>query len=161
MTCVECGNESTYWLCSNACAQRHMKAGQRRNCAVCSYDPQTKRVGTLQTNRICLRCRAMPENAEWIRGRKEQPDRIIDRRLEQFQRWRDEQGVPLAELTPRYRRIAQLVLERERVPYAYVDKQGRKRGVRYRWQAYTIRRIAEVEGCSRKEVEEVIASIEK
>ena len=161
MTCVECGAESTYWLCSNACAQGHLDTGLQRNCSVCSYDPKTKQLGTLATNRICRRCQAAPENADWIRGRKEQPDRIIDKRLEQFQRWRDQQDAPLAELTPRYRRIAQLVLERERVAYVYIDKRGRRRGVRHRWQAYTIRRIAQVEGCSKREVEDVIASIER
>lgn len=160
MTCVECGATASYWLCSNECARRHFEAMKAQECAICSYDPQTKRFGTLATNRICERCRAAPENADWVRGRKEQPDRHIEKRTDSFRRWRDEQDDAPAELTPRYRRIVQLVVEGERVPYVYVDRHGRRRGLRYRRRPYTLRRIAEIEGCSIWDVKAVIASIE-
>jgi hypothetical protein len=160
MTCVVCGVEGTYWLCSNGCARRHFESGQARDCAICSYDVTTRRLGTLTTQHICESCRRAPENADWVRARKEEPDRHIDRRIEQFRRWRDEQGDALAELTPRYRRIAQLVLEGERVPYTYIDRHGRRRGLRYRRRPYSIRQIAALEGCSKDDVLRVIASIE-
>lgn len=161
MTCVECGKESSYWLCSNDCARRHFDTGMRRNCAICSFDGKTERLGTLATNRICPACQAAPENADWIRARREDPDADIDTRIEERRRWVNEQDRPLPELTPRYRRIAQMVLERERVSYVRIDKRGRRRGIKYRWRAYTIRRIAEIEGCSKREVEETIESIEQ
>lgn len=162
MTCVECGKEATYWLCSNECARRHLDTGRRRNCAVCSFDRKTQRLGTLSTNRICRQCKAAPENAGWFRGRNEdpEPDALVETRLAERLRLLVEQDRPLPEMTPRYMRIVQMVLERKRVSYVFVDKRGRKRGIRYRWQAYTVRRIAELEGCSKREVEEVIDSIE-
>lgn len=159
MTCVVCGNPSTYWLCSNECARRYLDTGHPRDCAICSFDPKTRQLGTLSTNRICRRCRQAPENADWIRGRREEPDDFIETRIEERKRWRNEQDNPLPDLTPRYVQIAKMVLEGERVSYVRTDRQGRRRGIRSRWQPYTSRRIAELVGCTRWDVEAVIKSI--
>ena len=160
MTCVVCGAAATYWLCTNACARVHLAKGRKKQCAICLVDPKTKQVGTIETNRICRKCRKAPENAGWIRGRLEEPDHFVENRLEEHERWLHEQDRPLPELSPRYTRIAQLVIEREPVQQREPGRFRRRRRARRRWRAYSIRRIAEIEGCTKDEVVSVIDSIE-
>jgi hypothetical protein len=57
--------------------------------------------------------------------------------------------------------IARLIVEGERIPYQYRDPQGRSFGVRYRFRAYTVRRLAKQLGCAPALVQRVIESIEK
>jgi len=161
MKCVECGAEASYWLCSNGCARMRLATSRKKQCAICSVDAKTQRLGTLETNRICRACKARPENADWLRARKEEPDELVENRVEEHERWLNEQDRPLPQLTEVYMRIAQLVIEQERVPVAYIDNKGRRRGKRYRWRAHSMRRIAEKANCTLQEVVDVIEGIEK
>jgi hypothetical protein len=65
MTCVVCGKESTYWLCSNACALVYTQERAAVDCAICSVDPKTGQRGTNQTTELCEECRRDPANAGW------------------------------------------------------------------------------------------------
>ncbi len=161
MTCVECGASSSFWLCSNVCALAHARRRGRRRCAICCYDASTGRIGRNDTMKICADCRRRSENLDWVHKRDEQPDAVIENRLEECQRLRDQQDRPLAPVTPEMARIARLIVEGERIPYQYRDPQGRSFGVRYRLRAYTVRRLARKVGCTPALVQRVIESIEK
>jgi AraC-like DNA-binding protein len=160
MTCVECGKEGTYWLCSNACALAYAKARGKRDCAICSYDPKTGRVGRHDTNKICAECRNHMENAEWCSGRKELADERAATRDEGCRRLREEQDRPLPEVSETLTRIARLLVEGARAPVVYRDKRGRRRGKRERWRALSMREIAARAGCSRSEVARVVRHLE-
>jgi hypothetical protein len=163
MTCEECGkeDEGTYWLCSNACALSYAKKRGRTDCALCSYDVKTGRMGNHNTTKICAECRSRSENREWIHKKDEHADKLIETKNEELVRFREQQDNPLPELTPLTRQIAQLIVEGERVPYTYRDRKGVSHGVRYRWRAFTVRRLAKKLGCRPMVVQRVIDSIEK
>lgn len=161
MTCVECGKQATFWLCSSACALTYAKGRGRRDCAICSYDEKTGRIGRHDTIKICSECRRRAENGGWVIGRDELPDENAEVMDDANRRLRDQQDRPLPPITPLATEIVRLIVEGERVAIAYKDKKGRARGVKYRWRAYTVRRLAAKLGCSRMVVQRVIDSIEK
>jgi len=161
LSCVECGKESLYWLCSNACAIAYAKTRGRRECAVCSYDPKTGRVGRHDTTRLCAECVKRSENAEWLHRQDERVSQLFEEEVDAaLARLSEEQDRPLPEVTALTRRIAYLVIEGEQVPFEYRDPKGVKRGIRYRWRAYTLRRLAKKVGCTQAQVQRIIASIE-
>jgi hypothetical protein len=161
MTCVECGKEAKFWLCSNACALAYAKKRGARNCAICSYDAKTGRIGRNDTMEICTQCRARSENADWVHKKREEVDEHVETKVSEAERLRDQQDRPLPEVTPQMTQIAKLIVEGERVPYRYRDRKGQSHGIRYRWRAYTVRRLAKKVGCSRATVERVIRSIKQ
>lgn len=161
MTCVECGRESTFWLCSNACALAYARKRGRRDCAICSYDPATGRIGRHDTTKICADCRRHSENAEWVHKKREEADRQIETRSREIERLREQQDRPLPAVTELTKQIAKLVVEGERIAYVYRDRKGQSHGVRYRWRAYTIKRLAKKLGCTPAVVKRVIESIEE
>jgi hypothetical protein len=160
MTCAECGKEAKFWLCSNACARAHAEKRRGVECAICSFDSNTGRIGSLETNEICAECRAHSENGAWIEARNEEPDEHIDTRLAEIARLREQQDRPLPPVTELAKKVANMIIEGESVPYYYYDKSGTKRGIRYRCRPYTVRRLAEVLGCSRRAVRREIRNIE-
>jgi hypothetical protein len=161
MICGECGKKATYWLCSDACALAYAVRRGRRECAICSYDAKTGRIGRNDTTKICAECRRRSENVDWVHKKHEEADELIETKLAESERLRDQQDRPLPEVTPEMTEIARLIVEGEQVAYKYRDRSGESHGVRYRWRAYTARRLAKKLGCSRAAVERVIRSIEK
>jgi hypothetical protein len=161
MTCVECGTEGTYWLCSNACAMAYSQKRKGVQCAICSFNPKTKQIGRNDTNEICTDCRRRPENQGWVEARNEDADPFIETRLAEMARLREQQDDPLPPISELTRRVVQLVIEGERVPYTYRDRKGVSHGVRYRWRAYTVRRLAKKLSCPRMTIQRIIDSIEK
>jgi len=153
--------ESSFWLCSNACALAYARNHGRRDCAICSYDAKTGRIGRHDTNKVCPECHARAENAEWVIGRDELPDENAESLDDANLRLREQQDRPLTPVTPLMTEIVRLIVEGERIAVAYKDKDGRSRGVKYRRRAYTVRRLARRLGCSRTHVQRVIDSIEK
>jgi hypothetical protein len=161
MKCAECGKEAKFWLCSNACAREHAPKRRGVECAICSFDPRTGRMGSLETNEICADCRAHAENGAWIEARNEEPDEHIDARVVERARLREEQDRPLPPVTEFTRTVVNMIIEGERVPYDYYDSKGVKRGVKYRIRPYTVRGLAEKLGCSRRAVMREIRNIER
>jgi hypothetical protein len=161
MNCVECGKESTYWLCSNACALAYAKKRGTRECAICSYDAKSGRVGRHDTIKICAECRRHSENADWRSNRKERPDAEVERRNNACRRLRDEQDRALPEVTETTARIAKLIVEGARADVGRRDRQGRRRGKQERWRALSIREIAARAQCPRSEVERFIRHVER
>lgn len=161
MTCAECGKKARFWLCSNACARAYMEGRGRRDCAICSYDENTGRIGRHDTIKVCSDCRSRAENASWVIGRDELPDENAEQMDDANRRLREQQDRPLPTITPLTAEIVRLIVEGERIAVIRKDKEGRGRGVRYRWRAYTVRRLAAKLGCTRMVVQRVIDSIEK
>jgi hypothetical protein len=160
MTCVECGAESKFWLCSNACALTYAKKRGQQDCAICSYSKKTGRIGRHDTTQLCPECRRHQENCDWVHRECEEPDELIETRNAENLRLREQQDRPLPEVTPLLTLVAKLVVEGERVPYVYEDRHGHKHR-RYRWRAYTIRRLAKRAECSRMLAQRIVQSIEK
>ena len=161
MSCVECGEASTFWLCGNACALSYAKKRSRRECAICSYDERTGRVGRHDTSRLCEECRSRAENADWVDRQEQQVGLLFDGEMNDgIERLRDQQDRPLVVVTAVVSEIARLVADGEQVGSAYRDPKGIQRGARYRWRAYTVRRLAKKVGCEPLLVQRVLASIE-
>lgn len=161
MTCVECGTIASFWLCSNACALAYARKRGRRDCAICSYDAKTGRIGRHDTTKVCAECRAHEENAEWMIGRREIPRQDVHEQDEAIRMFREEQDRPLLEITATTMLIARLIVDGARVPVPYEDQRGRRRGNRERWRALSTREIARRIGCSQTDVVRLIRHIEK
>jgi hypothetical protein len=160
MTCTVCGAEATFWLCSNACALAHAKKRAGVDCALCSFDPRTGRIGRHNTRNVCPDCRNRPENRGWVVARSEIPDRHIEQRNDANDRLRQQQERPLPKTTARNTRIARLVMDGALAPVEYRDRDGRLRGKRQRWRALTVTEIAQRAGCDKKTVSRFIQHIE-
>lgn len=67
MTCKRCEQPASFRFCSNACFIAYVKDPRRAYvlCAICQYDPITKRIGNHETHRRCEDCTAGEENADW------------------------------------------------------------------------------------------------
>src|SRR5262249_17515436 len=142
-----------------ACALAYAKKRGRVDCAICSYDPKTGRIGRHDTTKICPECRSRAENQDWVHKSREEADDLVEMKTDEAERMKDQIDRPLPAVTPEVTQIAKLIGEGERVPYKYRDKKGQSHGIRYRWRAYTVRRLAKKVGCSRAFVERVIRSI--
>jgi hypothetical protein len=158
--CVECNRTSSFWLCSNLCARAYAQKRGRCDCAVCSYDKKTGRIGRQDTTQLCAECRRRAENCDWVHRECEEPDELIDRRDAENLRLREQQDQPLLEITPLVTEIVRLIVEGEHIAYVYRDRHGHRHN-RFRCRAYTIRRLAQQVGCSRMLVQRVVQSIEK
>lgn len=159
MTCAECGKPSSYWLCSNACALACAKRRERIECAVCSWDPKTMRIGRHDTTKICDECRKREENDDWVHREQEQNDLLPERDLHHaLARLAEQQDRPLRELTPLVRQVAALIVEGERVAYRY--RAGDRVETRYRWRAYTLNRLAKKLGVPAMSVKRIVDAIE-
>jgi len=159
--CVECGRESKFWLCGNACALAYAKKRGRRDCAICSYNEQTGRIGRHDTSRLCEECHARAENVDWVDRQEQQFGLFLDGEMNDgIERLREQQDRPLVVVTAVVSEIARLAANGERVGSEYRDPNGIQRGARYRWRAYTIRRLAKKVGCEPHVVRQVLAAIE-
>src|SRR5689334_4900917 len=105
MTCVECSAEATYWLCSNRCALAYARRRKSIECAICSFNQRTCRIGRHDTRKICSDCRNRPENSDWVVARFEVPDRDIEQRDEANVWLRQQQDRPLPKITALHTRI--------------------------------------------------------
>jgi len=160
MTCAECGKASSYWLCSNACALTYAKKRARFECAVCSYDPKTGRVGRHDTTRLCDECRGREENAVWLHRDEETPDMRIDEQHEGLSRLREQQDRPLPRVTPLMRRVVLKLVEGRTVAIRYRDRKGVSRGTRHRQQPWSARELAAELGCTEQAVRRVLRRLE-
>lgn len=160
MTCAGCGNESGYWLCSNACALAYAKKRARFDCAVCSYDPKTGRVGRHDTNRLCSECRAREENVAWLHRDEEAPEAEMELHHDGLLRLREQQDRRLKPVTPLMRKIVAMLVEGKLVAYRYRDPQGISRGTRNRRVGFSARQIANELGCTEQTVRRVLRRIE-
>jgi len=161
MSCVECGKESTFWLCGNACALAYAKKRGRRECAICSYNERNGRIGRHDTSRLCEECQARGENVDWVDRQEQQVGLLFDGEMNDgIERLRDQQDRPLAEVTPVMQQVALLVVDGQRTGKSYRDPCGEKHGIRHCWKAYTVRRLAKMVGCQPILVQRVLAIIE-
>jgi hypothetical protein len=160
MTCVECGHEGGYWLCSNACAVAYAKKRARFECAVCSYDPKTGRVGRHDTHRLCAECRTRDENAAWLHRDEEMPEAHLDDHHDALLRLREQQDRRLSPVTPLMREIVKRLVEGRRVTYRYRDRHGISRGTRERQLPWSARQLASELGCTVDAVKRVFRRLE-
>lgn len=67
MTCQWCEQPSSFRFCSDLCYLAYVKDPRRAHvlCAICQYDPITKRIGNHETHRRCEDCTEAEENADW------------------------------------------------------------------------------------------------
>jgi hypothetical protein len=154
--CIVCGTSATYWLCSNKCAKQYAKTRIGIECAICSFDPTTGRMGDITTDKICDRCRAAEENRDWVDPRA---DHELDNQIEQrrpamsLADWLDENRPRPSELEQHVRELSTMTVT-EVVPK--VDRQGRRRGSYKRERSYTPGEIAKLAGCTERYVRQVL-----
>lgn len=124
-------------------------------CAICDE--------TNQTVNLCAACKADPANTGWNWKEDVPCDNIAAENAEALDAFLDEQqGERAPEITPTFQAVAQLVRYGERVRYPRrCDRQGRRRGFRYKYQPCSTYRIAELAGCSQSYVMKIIRYVER
>lgn len=120
----------------------------RPQCAICD--------NTNATTRLCKACQKDPANADWSDGAREDPDDNMERlgyAADLLSLNQDRKPIKVTEVV---QQVARLAFQGREVRTPYVDKLGRRRGDRVRFESMSIRQIAEVVGLSKSAVEKII-----
>jgi hypothetical protein len=155
MTCVVCKKKASFRFCSNECCRAYFKTRTGVRCAICSYDPETGRIGDSRTTKLCDDCKKAPENQGWSENWE---NTELDANLEDHAGLRladvIDEGRQATELTERIHALARL---RTGVVLPRALRHKRGRGGRPLDAAYTPEQIADHVGCSVRYVQQVLA----
>jgi DNA-directed RNA polymerase specialized sigma24 family protein len=156
--CIVCGTSATYWLCSNKCAKQYAKTRVGIECAICSFDPATGRMGDVTTDKLCDRCRAAEENRDWVDPhQKHDLDGQIDQRQPTMAlgQWLEENRPRPGDLEKHVREYLSMTVTET---VEKLDSKKRRRGSYTRERHYTPEEIAKLAGCTEQYVRKVMAA---